>query len=129
MQIRIKQPKKKSKKVSQVDKTKFRRTNEWKKFRAKIRRQQKIDPITHKPLSKTYNLHHLNVDPQKYTALDEPDHFIGLNSTTHTLVHFLWGDASKRKDWRSMVLRLIKILKMMDSCYSGSLIIDKTEDV
>lgn len=42
---------------------------------------------------------------------------------------FLWGDASKRKDWRSMVLRLIKILKMMDSCYSGSLIIDKTEDV
>lgn len=128
MQIRIKQPKK-SRKVTQVDKTKFRRSAEWHKLRDKIKKQQKLDPITLKPLSRTYNLHHLNVDPQKYTVLDEPDHFIGLNSTTHTLVHFLWGDASKRKDWRSMVLRLIKILKLMDKFYSGGLIIDKTEDV
>lgn len=119
-----KKPLKKKKVVTQDTKTKFRRTQAWKKLRDKIRKEQKVDPITLKPLSTTYNLHHLNVDPLKYTDISQPDHFLGLNSSTHDMVHLLWGDASKRKDWRSMVVRLIKILRLMDKLYSGNLIIE-----
>lgn len=119
-----KKPLKKKKVVTQDMKTKFRRTQAWKKLRDKIRKEQKLDPVTLKPLSTSYNLHHLNVDPLKYTDISQPDHFLGLNSSTHDVVHFLWGDASKRKDWRSMVIRLIKILRLMDKLYSGNLIIE-----
>lgn len=119
-----KKPLKKKKVVTQDTKTKFRRTQAWKKLRDKIRKEQKVDPITLKPLSVTFNLHHMNVDPLKYTDISQPDHFLGLNSSTHDMVHLLWGDASKRKDWRSMVIRLIKILRLMDKLYSGNLIIE-----
>ena len=76
-----KKPLKKKKVVTQDMKTKFRRTQAWKKLRDKIRKEQKLDPITLKPLATS-------------------------------------------KDWRSMVIRLIKILRLMDKLYSGNLIIE-----
>lgn len=101
--------------VSQDIKTKFRRSKEWKAFRNKIKKLQKDDPVTLKPLSNTFNLHHLVVDPDQYTDISQETHFIGLNSQTHEIIHWLWGDASKRKDWRGLIERIVKILITMDA--------------
>ena len=108
------------KKETQSLKTKFRRSAKWKALREKVKKVQKTDPITGKPLSKTFNLHHLDVDPEHYENIDNEENFIGLNSTSHSVVHYCWGDAGKRKNWRPMVLALIKILKLMDKINKGN---------
>lgn len=105
--------------VTQDVKTKFRRTKAWKDLREKKKKEQKNDPITLKPLSKTYNLHHLNCDATQYTNISNEEHFIGLNSNSHDLVHFLWGNERCRKDWRQMIERLIQVLELMDKYYTG----------
>ena len=114
-----KKPLKKKKVVTQDIKTKFRRTAAWKKFRNKVKSEQKIDPITEKPLSNTYNLHHLDLNPEHYTDISNPDHFIGLNSSSHDIVHFAFGDSRTRKNWRRIVLNLIKVLKKMETLNSN----------
>jgi hypothetical protein len=70
--------------------------------------------VTLKPLSTSYNLHHLDLNPDNYTNIGHTDHFVGLNSQTHDVVHFLFGDGRTRKDWRSMVARLVEILERME---------------
>lgn len=100
---------------SQKDKTKFRKSKQWLDLRKSVRETQKLDPITEKPLSKTYNLHHGDLSPENYSNISDLSKFIGLNSQSHTLVHFLYGDDKKRKDWRKMIKNLIKILEWMDN--------------
>ena len=87
--MKIKKPIKK-KKVTQDEKTKFRRSKAWKELRDKIRDKQKVDPITEKPLSRTYNLHHGDLNPNNYTNISDETHFVGLNSTSHELLHFVY---------------------------------------
>jgi hypothetical protein len=110
-----KKPIKKKKVVTQDLKTKFRRSKEWKKLREKIKSEQKLDPITQKPLSKTYNLHHGDLNPDHYTDISDETHFIGLNSTSHDLVHFVFGDSRNKKNWREIIARLVKICEWMES--------------
>lgn len=109
----------KGKHVTQDIKTKFRRTKKWKDFRLKVRKEQKVDPITKKPLATTFNLHHEDLNPEHYTDISDQDHFIGLNSMSHDVVHFFYGDSGKKKEWRPMVLELIAILKKMDKLNNG----------
>jgi hypothetical protein len=109
-----KKPIKKKKVVSQDLKTKFRRSKQWKDLRTKKRAEQKIDPITLKPLSNTYNLHHLDLNPDHYTDITDESHFIGLNSTSHELVHFVFGDSRTKKDWRAIIARLTEICELME---------------
>lgn len=99
-------------------KTKFRRTAKWKAFREKKRKEQKVDYITGKPLSKTFNLHHCDLRSENYENITNEDNFICLNSTSHDTVHFFFGDEKTKKDWRKMVLRLIEILKRMEKINS-----------
>lgn len=110
-----KKPVKIKKKVTQDIKTKFRRTKAWKDLRDKFKKEQKTDPITGKILSKTYNLHHGDLNPDHYTDISDTSHFIGLNSATHDVVHFFYGDSRAKKNWKSMVQKLIDILTWMDS--------------
>lgn len=112
---------KKPKKVDQTAKTKFRRSPEWKKLRNQVKEEQKFDPITGKPLSTTYNLHHRNCNPDRYFDISDREKFIGVNSTTHDVLHYFWGDSRYRKDWRTMVMKLIHELKKMDLAYDGEL--------
>lgn len=95
-------------------KAQFRRTKEWKDFRDKIKKKQKKDPITDKPLTKNYNLHHLDLDSNHYTDISNETHFIGLNNQTHDVVHFFFGDGRVKKDWRNRVEKLVEILEIME---------------
>lgn len=116
---RTKKPQKIKKVTTQDLKTKFRRSKAWKDFRQKIKKIQKTDPITGKPLATTYNLHHKDLDSNHYTDISDQTHFIGLNSQSHDVVHYFYGDSGKKKNWRKMVLALIQILKEMEKINGG----------
>lgn len=98
---------------SQKDKTKFRRSKKWKDFRKKMKEKQKVDYITGKPLSVTFNLHHLDLDENNYEKLIK-SHFVCLNHTSHEVIHFFFGAGKVRKDWRKMIKQTIKILQIME---------------
>ena len=91
-------PKTNQKKKTTDPKVVFRRSKEWHTFREKERKEQKTDPITGSPLTKQYNLHHLDLDPKHYTDLEKEENFIGLNLTTHTVIHYFfrrWKDKKR----------------------------------
>lgn len=109
-----KQTKKKSKKPSDPKVT-FRRSKEWQTFRNTIKKKQKKDPVTGSPLTKGFNLHHLDEDPKNYTDISDDSHFVGLNSMSHSVLHFLWGDAQHRNNWKERIERLKELCELMDS--------------
>ncbi len=98
----------------QDSKVTFRRSKAWKTFREKLRKKQKTDPITGSPLQKNCNCHHGDENPAHYEDISDDSKFICLNSMTHTCVHFLWGDAQRRNDWRTRLQRLKEICEWMD---------------
>lgn len=107
--------KKKTTKSKTTDpKVVFRRSKQWATFRQKVKKSQKKDPVTDSPLTKNFNLHHLDERPQNYTDISDESHFIGLNSTTHTVLHFLWGDGKRRYDWKKRIERLAELCVCMD---------------
>lgn len=106
--------KKKNIKTTVDKKTVFRRSKEWKEFRIKIRKHQKKDPITGSPLNKSYNLHHLDENPEHYSDISDESHFIGLNSTSHSVIHYIWGDGNRRYDWKKRIQRIVEICSLMD---------------
>lgn len=76
--------------MSQKDKTKFRATVKWKKFRLKIASvNNKLDYITKKKLIKGYTLHHLDLNEENYQNLID-ENFIPLNKNTHKFIHWLY---------------------------------------
>ena len=107
--------KKTTKKTTKADhKVVFRRSKQWTTFRQKIKKSQKTDPVTGSVLAKGFNLHHLDENPEHYTDISDESHFIGLNSTTHTVLHFLWGDGARRYDWKTRLERLKELCELMD---------------
>lgn len=91
------------------EKSKFRRTSRWKKFRALIKKERQIDFITQKPLLKGWQLHHANMQLGTYSNLT-PCNFFALNKTTHEIVHFLW----RYKNWRELLERIVIVLEKME---------------
>lgn len=86
------------KKKTTDPKVQFRRSKEWHTFRDKIKKNQKKDPITGSPLTKCFNLHHLDLDPKHYTDIEKEENFIGLNSTSHEVIHYFfrrWKDKKR----------------------------------
>ena len=64
--------------MTQKEKTKFRASSKWKKFRVFMKKLfEGKDAITGKPLYKGWNLHHL--DEKNYSDL-KPEKFIPLNN-------------------------------------------------
>lgn len=106
--------KKKTVKKTADPKVVFRRSKQWQTFRQKIRKSQKTDFITGSALTKNYNLHHLDENPANYTDISDETHFIGLNSTSHTVIHFVWGDGRVRHNWRKRLERLKELCELMD---------------
>lgn len=99
--------------MNSKEKQQFRNTKEWKDFRDKIKKKQKKDPITNKPLTKNCNLHHRDFDENKYNELIE-EKFICLNPQTHDVLHFVYGSGNKLKDWRTIIQKLIEQCEEMD---------------
>lgn len=107
-------PKTNQKKKTTDPKVVFRRSKEWHTFREKKRKEQKTDPITGSQLTKTCNCHHLDLDPKHYTEIEKEENFICLNSTTHSVIHWFFGDGKTRKDWRKRIKKVVEILELME---------------
>jgi hypothetical protein len=95
--------KKKRKKSTQAEKTKFRATSAWQKFRNHMKLlSHNRDKITGSPLRSGWNLHHYDLDEDHYTDISDPSHFVALNRKTHDLLHFCYTYYSKDDNfiWR-----------------------------
>lgn len=82
--------------------TAFRKTKAWKDFRQHMFEIQSIDPITNRKLLKGANLHHRCLDSNQYQILEE-DRFVLLNRQSHKLLHLVYGDERRKKDWRKIL--------------------------
>lgn len=70
----------------------------WKVFRSKMKKKAScIDWVTKKPLSKTWNLHHLDLRSEHYKDISDPERFMPLNEDTHEFVHWLYRHWLKDK--------------------------------
>lgn len=77
--------------MTQDEKKKFRMSAEWKKFRQKKKKEaNSIDWITKLPLTKTWNLHHLDMRDKYYKDLSDEAKFMSLNKDTHEFIHWLY---------------------------------------
>lgn len=95
-------------------KIQFRRSTQWRNFRVKLRKQQKKDPVTGSILTRNCNCHHLDENPNNYTDITDESHFVCLNPMTHEVLHYLWGDASHRNDWKERIKNLAELCQLMD---------------
>lgn len=97
--------------MTDEEKKKFRRSKIWSNFRQKIRRRyNKQDFLTHKPLLRDWNLHHLDMNDKNYTDLSKEDKFLPLNKDTHKFVHWLFR--LYRHD-PGIIKRLLLIMQLM----------------
>ena len=92
---------------SQIRKRKVRASAEWAELRETVRDEQKIDPISMRPLSKSFNLHHLSQDERYYDDL-LPERFVGLNSYSHDCIHYLYNIVEREGDYN--VLDRVRLL-------------------
>ena len=96
---------------TQKAKKRLRQTKAWKQLRHDKNVEQKgIDPITLGKLSKTCNLHHLDLDEENYSKIDNKDNFILLNKVTHDMIHWLYKYQSKDKQF---IDRLMEVVNRM----------------
>lgn len=89
----------------------FRRSSTWKQFRQRMKSKYKKDYVTGSPLTKTFNLHHLNA--WDYENLSE-EMFARLNFQTHDVVHWIGGYEERPRDWRGRIKKLTKLCELMD---------------
>lgn len=90
----------------------FRASKAWKDLQRKKKIQQLgCCAVLMTKLTRTANLHHLNLDATKYTDLSNEDNFVYLSNKVHDCVHLLYGS---KCGWRNAVGRLIEIFEKMD---------------
>lgn len=108
-------PKKMKKRRLENEKEKFRKSKEWKEFRARMAVLfNHRDYITGKRLIKGFNVHHLKTeqDAENYQDISDESNFIPLNSYCHKMLHYLF--LHYRKD-KTVIDRLVEVLdKMME---------------
>lgn len=93
-----------------------RQSQAWKDLRETIKKQQKVDALTGSRLTKDYNCHHMDMNPDNYDNMD-PSHFVGLNKLSHTVVHFF----AEMKDWRKGITALQQLLEQMEQLSDGDI--------
>lgn len=96
--------------VQAKEKAKFRQSAKWKKFRAYLKKSRTVDEVTGSPLYKGFQVHHLDLNPDNYTILNE-ENFSCLNRQTHDFIH--WAYRYYEKDPVFFISRFEKILKKM----------------
>lgn len=89
----------------------FRRSDKWKAFKHKCRLHTTKDFITKEPLSRDWNLHHLDLNVQRYDHIEDMNRFMPLNKKTHEVIHelFKWY----KKDHKALE-RIKKTLDLME---------------
>lgn len=95
----------------------FRKTDAWRKWKAKCRLHTTKDFITKEPLCRNWNLHHLDLNIQRYDHIDDMNRFMPLNPKTHELIHelFKWY----KKDHK-VIDRIKKTLDLMEEYTNGN---------
>ena len=73
---------------TQKDKTRFRNSSKWKKFRLRLKKERKVDALTQKPLYSGFTLHHMDFDPNHYEDITDESHFLCLNQQSHEFLHW-----------------------------------------
>lgn len=97
---------------SQRKKRNFRNSKIWKSFRhIKYIEQGGKDFITDSKLSKTANLHHMDLNETHYTDLRKKENFIFLNKQTHDFVHWLFRYYRKNHD---IMIKLYEVMEKME---------------
>ena len=96
----------------------FRKTDAWRKWKAKCRLHTTKDFITKEPLCRNWNLHHLDLNVQRYDNIGDMNRFMPLNPKTHELIHelFKWY----KKDHK-VIDRIKKTLDLMEE-YTGEVL-------
>lgn len=94
----------------------IRRSHEWKELREEVKSSQRIDPLTRSRLTKDFNCHHLDMNPDHYSDLNRSK-FVGLNKLSHTVIHFF----AEMKDWRAGVAKLTELLERMEELSDGNI--------
>lgn len=102
--------------MNKAQKAVFRKSDKWKRFRAKCRLHTSKDYLTGAQLARSWNLHHMDLRHEKYDDLSDMSRFLPLNSKSHDLVHYLWP--VWKKD-RRVLDRLREILERMEEYTSG----------
>lgn len=90
-------------------KKQFRQKAEWKRFREDMKMLRKVDALTLAKLRKGWALHHLDLQPENYTKLEEYK-FECLNNKSHDVVHFMYNYYKKDP---AIIDRLKDILNKM----------------
>lgn len=95
----------------------FRKTDAWHKWKAKCRLHTSKDFITKEPLCRNWNLHHLDLNIQRYDNITDMNRFMPLNPNTHEIIHelFKWY----KKDHK-VLDRIKKTLDLMEEYTYGS---------
>lgn len=93
-----------------------RQSHEWKELREEVKKSQRTDPLTNSRLTKDFNCHHMDMNPDHYSDLNR-DKFVGLNKLSHTVIHFF----AEMKDWRKGVAALTELLERMEELSDGDI--------
>ena len=99
---------------TQKMKTKLRNSKAWKDLRKRFKKEQKIDPITLKPLTNRFNLHHRDLDETHYCDLSNNEHFVALNPTSHDLIHFLFNVVKREQSYEVLDRIKVELQKMAE---------------
>lgn len=96
----------------------FRKTDAWHRWKAKCRLHTSKDFITKEPLCRNWNLHHLDLNVQRYDNITDMKRFMPLNPKTHEVIHevFKWY----KKDHK-VLDRIKKTLDLMEE-YTGEVL-------
>lgn len=95
-------------------KTKLRSSKAWKDKRKMFKKEQKVDPITLKPLTNRFNLHHRDLNENHYTDLSNDDHFVAYNPVTHDMIHFLYNVVKRDGNYTVLDRIYLELLKMVE---------------
>lgn len=93
------------------ERSQFRKTDAWHKWKAKCRLHCTRDFITKETLQSDWNLHHLDLDVSRYDNITDMKRFMPLNKKTHETVHTLYK--WYKKDHK-VLDRIKQVLDMME---------------
>lgn len=101
--------------MNRREREEFRKSDKWMRFRARCKKRCDIDYITKKPLTRDWNLHHLDLDYSRYGDLSDMKKFMPLNENVHLSLHKLY--ALWKKD-KGILKRIEEVMLKMEE-YSG----------
>lgn len=104
--------------MNSAEKSKFRNRKPWKLFRARLKKERKVDELTHSRLSKTFNLHHLILTDKEeiYTDLTHPENYMCLNPQSHDMLHLCYDNARRDPEFMDRLNKAVeRMLELNDS--------------